>query len=104
MRTAAMIAVVILGQMFALGQKRTDPNVRKSTTPAHSMPKSVDADAVAAALRTNTSSTANELAKIEQQNAKPTYRPPVPKPKSPTAALDLGKNKPMKFSSKPRKP
>jgi len=104
MKTAAVILMVVLGQMFAIGQKRTDSGAPKSTS-AKSMPKSVGSDAVAAALKTNTSSSANQLAKIEQQNAKQQSRQAVQKPKSQTAPADLGKNKPMRFSHKPpRKP
>jgi len=100
MKTAAVILMVVLAQMFAIGQKRTDPGAPKSTS-AKSMPKSISSEAVAAALKTNSSSSANELAKIEQQNAKQQSRQAVQKPKPQTAPADLGKNKPMRFSYKP---
>src|SRR5207302_7465566 len=46
MKTAAVILMVVLGQMFAIGQKRTDSGAPKSTS-AKSMPKSVGSEAVA---------------------------------------------------------
>ena len=106
MRTATVVVVVIFAQMFATGQKRTDSGVRKSPSSSQSMPKSVSSEAVAAALRTNSSSSAaNELSKIEHESVKPQSRPPAQKSVSQNAAADLGKNKPMKFSHKPpRKP
>jgi Rod binding domain-containing protein len=105
MRTAAVIVVVIFAQMFATGQKRTGSGVHKSVSSSQSMPKSVSSEAVAAALRTNSSSSANELSKIEHESVKPQSRPAAQKSVSQNAAPDLGKNKPMKFSHKPpRKP
>jgi len=105
MRTAAVIVVAIFAQMFATGQKRTGSGVHKSVSSSQSMPKSVSSEAVAAALRTNSSSSANELSKIEHENVKPQSRPAAQKSVSQNAAPDLGKNKPMKFSHKPpRKP
>src|SRR5260370_10627403 len=101
MKLAAMVATVLISGSLAVAQKTTKPgSQRVASSTSHSLPKSVNADAVAATLRTNSNSnSANELSKIEHEKttASPVVKTPHPVA-GPANNASLGKNKPVRCS------
>ncbi len=105
MRFTTTVAVVLISQGMALGQKLKDPVVPVRPAPVASRHSTVAPPPV-----TNSSaSSAAELTRLEQQAARvrlnqPAAHHPPSNTANPAAtpALDLGKNKPIRVTASPQ--
>src|SRR5713101_4246777 len=102
MRFTAVVAVVLVSGGMALAQKIKEPTVRVRPVPG------ISAHGTIAPPPVRRNSSADELAKVEQQTARVRLNKPVAHRSSsgPTAtpALDLGKNKGIRVTGPPQSP
>ena len=101
MKTLLAVVLVVLAVGSGFAQTRTTGKKEGFSKKAPA-PKSMNADSVAAALNTHTS-TANQLTQIEHQGVRPSARPashPAVAAAPRVAPAPPNKNKPMKFSYK----
>jgi len=100
MRLVALIAAVLTFGSLVLAQQIKEPKVKIRPAPGTSVHHGVVPPPTA------NNSSANELAKIEQQTARVrTAKPVAHHPSAATTpALDLGKNKPVPVSRAPKPP
>jgi hypothetical protein len=105
MKTLLAVVLVVLAAGSGFAQTRTAGKTagkKEGFSKKAPAPKSMNADSVAAALNTHTS-TANQLTQIEHQGVRPAAARPASHPAvaaAPRVAPAQNRNKPMKFSYK----